>query len=259
MIFLSHNSKDKPIIEQIATRLYKIFGQANVFYDSWSIQPGEGIIEKISVGLGECKFFFLFVSKNSIDSNMVKLEWQNALMKHVKGELKFVPVRLDSTLLPPVLLQTLYLDLYTNGLEVVISQMVSVINGKNTFFPLYTQFSNLKAYCYKSGPDYYIDIYAEYYMEPKSSYCFLLNNQKVDIEVSIRGSGMSRNGFTPNISLFGLHGNIWSILLDSTTTPGFPIELVVKNKSGNAINLLAVCHEESKDTWKRMPVLFHKK
>lgn len=40
MIFLSHNWKDKPVVEQIALRLRNIYGQNNVFYDSWSIQPG---------------------------------------------------------------------------------------------------------------------------------------------------------------------------------------------------------------------------
>ena len=40
MIFLSHNSKDKHIVEPIAIKLRDEFGQDNVFYDSWSIQPG---------------------------------------------------------------------------------------------------------------------------------------------------------------------------------------------------------------------------
>ena len=47
MIFISHNSKDKAVVEQIAIRLRDIFGQNNIFYDSWSIQPGDGIIDKM--------------------------------------------------------------------------------------------------------------------------------------------------------------------------------------------------------------------
>ena len=39
MIFLSHNYKDKPVIEQVALKLSAIYGQQSVFYDSWSIQP----------------------------------------------------------------------------------------------------------------------------------------------------------------------------------------------------------------------------
>ncbi len=51
MIFLSHNFKDKAIVEPIALRLRDIFGQESVFYDSWSIQPGDGIIDKMNDGL----------------------------------------------------------------------------------------------------------------------------------------------------------------------------------------------------------------
>ena len=60
MIFLSHNHLDKPVVEQVALELSQRYGQQNVFYDSWSIQPGQGIIDKMEEGLSKCKFFFLF-------------------------------------------------------------------------------------------------------------------------------------------------------------------------------------------------------
>lgn len=72
MIFHSHNFKDGDI-----------FGQENVFYDSWSIQPGDGIIDQMNDGLTQCKLFFFFVSNNSLNSEMVKLEWQNALSLYI--------------------------------------------------------------------------------------------------------------------------------------------------------------------------------
>lgn len=56
MVFISHNSKDKPIVEPIAIKLATVFGQDKVFYDSWSIQPGDGIIDKMNEGLSNCKF-----------------------------------------------------------------------------------------------------------------------------------------------------------------------------------------------------------
>ena len=55
MIFLSHNYKDKDIVEPIAVRLKEIYGEDNVFYDSWSIKPGESIIGKMNDGLTKCK------------------------------------------------------------------------------------------------------------------------------------------------------------------------------------------------------------
>ena len=81
MIFISYTKPDKPLVEPIAEKLASVYGQDKVFYDSWSVQPGDGIIDRMNEGLAKCKFFFFFVSKNSLDSNMVKLEWQNALYK----------------------------------------------------------------------------------------------------------------------------------------------------------------------------------
>ena len=42
-VFLSHTNSDKHIVEAFALALRNAFGQENVFYDSWSIQPGDGI------------------------------------------------------------------------------------------------------------------------------------------------------------------------------------------------------------------------
>lgn len=86
MIFLSHNYKDKPVVEQVALRLKSIYGIDKVFYDSWSIQPGDGIIDKMNEWLSNCKFFLFFISQNSLSSNMVKLEWQNALFRISQGK-----------------------------------------------------------------------------------------------------------------------------------------------------------------------------
>ena len=85
MIFLSHTSADKPIVEQIAIRLRNIHGPDAIFYDSWSIQPGDGIIDRMNDALAKCELFLFFVSKNSLQSKMVELEWQNALYAATKG------------------------------------------------------------------------------------------------------------------------------------------------------------------------------
>ena len=133
MIFISHTYKDKPIVEPIAQRLAEVYGMDKVFYDSWSIQPGDGIIDRMNTGLAECKFFFFFVSKNSLQSNMVKLEWQNAIIKATNAEAKIIPVKIDDCLMPTILLQTLYIDVFGRGLEDAIRQMIDVINGRNTY------------------------------------------------------------------------------------------------------------------------------
>ena len=117
MIFLSHNHKDKELVGTIAGRLSEVFGRDNIFYDDWSIQPSDGIIDKMNEGLANCQYFFFFVSKNSLNSEMVKLEWQNVLLKATKGQAKLIPVKIDDCLMPDILLQTLYVDIFGKGLE----------------------------------------------------------------------------------------------------------------------------------------------
>ncbi|MBU2828566.1 MULTISPECIES: toll/interleukin-1 receptor domain-containing protein [Acidithiobacillus] len=148
MIFLSHNQKDKPVVEQIALRLKEILPQDEIFYDSWSIQPGDGIIDKMNEGLANCRLFLFFVSKNSLQSEMVKLEWQNALLKATKGQTKIIPVKMDDCLMPPILMQSLYIDLFGQGLEIALRQIMDVISGKNTFAPGPQEFANLRGYAY---------------------------------------------------------------------------------------------------------------
>ena len=132
VFFLSHNFKDKDIVEHIALKLKSIYGQNNIFYDSWSIQPGEGIIDKMNEGLNNMDYFFFFVSRNSLQSNMVKLEWQNAIYIASQNKCRFVPIKIDDCIMPSILMQNLYIDFYNNGIEVGFSQMMDVINGVNT-------------------------------------------------------------------------------------------------------------------------------
>lgn len=50
-IFISYNHRDATIIDMISRRLELEFGKNNIFYDAWSIQPGDSIIGKMNDGL----------------------------------------------------------------------------------------------------------------------------------------------------------------------------------------------------------------
>ena len=45
-----------------------------------------------------------------------------------------------------LLTQTLYLDVYQNGFDVVLRQMIDVINGVNTYQGTATTYENIKAH-----------------------------------------------------------------------------------------------------------------
>lgn len=255
MIFISHTAKDKPIVEPIAIRLSQVFGTENVFYDSWSIQPGDGIIDKMNQGLSSCKFFFFFVSKNSLQSNMVKLEWQNAIMKATNNEARLIPVKLDDCMMPVLLLQTLYIDVFGKGMENAIRQMIDVINGTNTFTATTQTYENIRGYVsFKDSQCAVIEFRAETYLEPISRYLVILDNSREDTSTTCVSDGMFMNGFSENITLNnGEIHNAISVSTNRATSPGFPFKIEVK--CNNEIKIFGLMHAISEQEYRGIPML----
>ena len=65
MIFISYNHQDQYLVDMIARRLEIEFGRDNIFYDRWSIQPGQSIIGQMDQGLENYTTFFFMLSHNS--------------------------------------------------------------------------------------------------------------------------------------------------------------------------------------------------
>lgn len=256
MIFLSHTKSDKPVVEPIAIRLAQVFGQENVFYDSWSIQPGDGIVDRMNDGLSECKYFFFFVTSKSLQSKMATLEWQNALMKKVSGGTKFIPVRLDSCTMPVLLMQSLYIDVFNVGLEMGIRQMIDVINGENTFRPQFTTFHNVKAFVNKiDASSVEIEIKAMAYSEPISKYYILVNNPLDNVSIECMSDFVRMTGQQENFTL--RNGETHNVFLESAsraTTPGFPYRVSLKTKDGSPLDLVMVMHAKTEKTYQKIPM-----
>lgn len=245
MIFLSHNYKDKPVVRQIAQTLESVYGQENVFYDEWSIQPGDSIIENMNQGLEKCRYFFFFVSENSLASNMVKLEWQAALIK-INSSLKFIPVRLDDSIMPAIIAPTLYIDLYTHGLDVAKRQIIDVINGVNTYRSV-NEFSNLVANISKYEDKTEIEIVATYYME-------LVNNQRDDFMLELPDFSVYESAFNENVQFSnGMIHNCLLIAVSSATSPEFPIQVVLKSRNNAVVKVLDVMHATSRKNFSSIP------
>lgn len=256
MIFISHTHKDKPIVEPIANRLAAVYGRDKVFYDSWSIQPGDGIIDKMNEGLSECRFFFFFVSKNSLQSNMVKIEWQNAIIKATNAQAKLIPVKLDDCMMPAIMLQTLYIDVFGRGLEDAIRQMIDVINGNNTYVPKMQTYENIRGYIRKiNEQEVDVEFRAETYTEPISRYLLLVKNPEKDINANSVSDSMYNYGFNESITLNnGLQCNAISFVLHRPTTPGFPAKFKLKSKT--KVELIGLMRATSEDLYTMIPYVF---
>lgn len=255
MIFLSHNYRDKPVIEQIALKLRAIYGQENVFYDSWSIQPGDGIIDKMEEGLTNCKFFFFFVSNNSLKSNMVKMEWQNAIFKAAQNSIKFIPIRMDNCNMPFLLTQNLYIDLFSNGLDITIRQIVDVISGSNTYHNPVGTFHNLIAIKQKIGNKIRIECIAKYYLEPISEFAFCTQSDPDLIQAKIVSDAYEitriqkgakfENGYTTNIFFRGVSRG---------TLPNFPVIAEFLHRDDEPFDIEIVLHRTAQDRYEPIPM-----
>lgn len=255
-IFISHNSKDKEIIEPIAVGLARVFGKDSVFYDSWSIQPGDGIIEKMNEGLLDCDFFFFFVSKNSLQSNMVKLEWQNALLQATQSTIRLIPVKIDDCLMPPILLQTLYIDIYGKGMEVGFRQIVDVINNKNVFQEQVQTYENVRASIRKNGYSYSIEIKAITYFEPIARFLVLVDCNPNSILVNCTSDGVRVTGVRNNITLSnGISCNALYESVNRGLAPGFPYNIEISNKNNNDFICYGVMRAITQEEYRMIPVI----
>lgn len=134
-IFLSHAVEDKDIVAPIAEELRLYFGEDKVFYDSWSMVPGDSLIHGMNKGLEDCAYFFLFMSQKSLTKPMVSLEWHNALVFSLRGQARFIPVRMEDISPPAILMATLYLDMFNQGLSKTIKDIKLIASGKSVYDP----------------------------------------------------------------------------------------------------------------------------
>lgn len=73
-VFISHSSKDKPVVYELAERL-KADG-LRVWLDAWEIRPGDNIPSKIEEGLECSSVLLLCMSANAFGSDWAALENQ---------------------------------------------------------------------------------------------------------------------------------------------------------------------------------------
>lgn len=66
MIFISYSHGEQELVQVIASRLSEIYGKEKIFYDEWSIQPGDGIIDEMNKGLNKCKFIFFILYQKRV-------------------------------------------------------------------------------------------------------------------------------------------------------------------------------------------------
>lgn len=256
-IFLSHNHNDKPVVEPVAIQLRKIYGQEAVFYDDWSIAPGESIIERMNNGLHAPDFFFLFVTEKSLKSNMVKLEWQSALYQATNGSVVFIPVRVDGVSMPPLIVQKKYINMHADGVLAAIEQIKSIISQKDEFKPKHEKFSNLTfSVSGKPQEQLRVTIEASHLQESNPKFMFMVNNNKDEIFVWIEGAPAVQSGPNNHHKTEGEKEVVGMVCapLNGTIKPNFPLIFTITPKQNcKPVDLVGVLHETRANWFEPIP------
>lgn len=128
VVFLSHSSKDKPFVRQLATDLKK--NGVGVWLDEQNISVGDSIVERVGQGLAESDYFVLAMSHNSMSSPWVTKELNQALVSEIEQrDVKILPIKLGDCEIPNLIKDKKYADFsshYQSGLD----DLLKAIKGR---------------------------------------------------------------------------------------------------------------------------------
>ena len=137
-VFLSHNSHDKPLVEQIAQRLVDE-AKLRPFLDKWHLTPGEPWQTELENALGRSKTVAVFIGPTE-NGPWHHEELQVALMRagREKKEFRVIPVLLpntDASSIPAFLQLRTWVD-FREGVhnDIAFKRLVAGILGKAAEF-----------------------------------------------------------------------------------------------------------------------------
>ncbi len=133
-IFLSHTSKDKPIVRHVGQYLER--KGYTVWLDEWEMTPGDSLVKKISEGVESSDKLVVFLSPESIKSPWVERELNGGLIMEVAEEKglgsKFViPVLLEACKVPFFLRDKLYSNFTNKGFDDACEELMSGLENKS--------------------------------------------------------------------------------------------------------------------------------
>jgi len=185
-------------------------------------------------GLEDCSYFFVFLSKASLLSEMVAREWQSALYERTRHGLRFVPVLLEPVDVPVIFRDISHLNYYADGPAVVLEQMVGIIKGINPFVPLESQ-PNITYSEQISENNHVVLISANLYVQSIAHFLFLPD---CDIGQLVFSPNLSEYTSTiTEVDVGSLKKQGYWISIDRPLAPGFPFKIVISHKYAAVFSL----------------------
>ncbi|MEK6373957.1 MAG: toll/interleukin-1 receptor domain-containing protein [Acidobacteriota bacterium] len=108
-VFLSHSSKDKAAVHEVAARLRS--DGVRVWLDDWALKPGSNIPHEIEKGMESSRGLVLCMSQNAFGSDWAQLESSTFRFRDpLNSERRFIPLRLDEAPIKGSLAQFKYIN-----------------------------------------------------------------------------------------------------------------------------------------------------
>ncbi len=126
-VFLSYAFDDQELAGRIAHALQA--QGIDTWWAGWCIAAGDSLRQKIDQGLTGCTHFVVLLTRNSIDKPWVKQEMDAGLVKTLKAQATFIPLRhrLGPGELPPLLSGVLSPEVNEQADD--IQQLINDIHG----------------------------------------------------------------------------------------------------------------------------------
>ena len=108
-VFLSHSSKDKRFVRNLAAKLEQ--ARIRVWLDEAELKIGQSLIERLREAIDSVDFLIVVLSKSSITSSWVQKEIEIAMNQEIKNRrIKVLPILKEYVELPGFLEGKLYID-----------------------------------------------------------------------------------------------------------------------------------------------------
>lgn len=109
-VFISYAYEDRNYADLISNKLRE--AGHNVWYDAWTLNVGDNIVEKINDGLKDIDAFIVIISKHSLGSNWVSKEYSLIAFSEIHSKKRrIIPILIDQSTIPQYLDNDGYIDL----------------------------------------------------------------------------------------------------------------------------------------------------
>ena len=108
-IFISYSHQDKDFVDKLAANLVK--HKARVWIDSWELNVGDSIIEKVQEAIQESSALIVVISKASMESEWCKKELSSGFLRELEEKRVVVlPLLLEDCVMPVFLREKMFAD-----------------------------------------------------------------------------------------------------------------------------------------------------